>query len=175
MVANNVDLSNGRSWKSQKAATEHYRAIRDRYADRAPIDDASDHDDLAALLERYDTAHTDEDTKIGSGIDYFEVRTNFGSGGPTRGFWVTRKDGTSTDFSFPWAIRGIPKPQAQETGFLKLATTPSKRARTLGKPAAPRRWMMLRRRQSVFRAATFLANEHWPELARRYCRRSIMS
>ena len=113
-MGNGVDLSNGRSWKTQKAATEYYRAIRDRYADRVPIDHASDHDDLAALLERYDTAHTDEDTKIGAGIDFFEVRTNRGFGGPTRGFWVTRTDGTSTDFSFPWAIRGVPKPQAQE-------------------------------------------------------------
>jgi hypothetical protein len=67
-----------------------------------------------ALLERYDAAHGEEDSKIGVGVDVFEVRTNSGSGAPTRGFWVRRVDGTITDFSFPWAIRGIPKPQSQE-------------------------------------------------------------
>tara|TARA_R110000868_G_scaffold13347_4_gene62470 strand:+ start:1226 stop:1441 length:216 start_codon:yes stop_codon:yes gene_type:complete len=70
MASISVELSSGRHWKTQTAAKAHYRAIRERYADHVPIDDASDHDDLAALLERYDTAHTDEDAKIGSGIDF---------------------------------------------------------------------------------------------------------
>ena len=51
---------------------------------------------------------------MGPASIFCEVRTNSGSGGPTRGFWVNRTGGSSTDFSFPWAIRGIPKSQAQE-------------------------------------------------------------
>lgn len=113
-MANGISLSNGQEWPSQKTATEHFRQIRNRYADGIPIESAQDHEDLLALLERYDAAHGEEDSKIGVGVDVFEVRTNSGSGGPTRGFWVRRVDGTITDFSFPWAIRGIPKPQSQE-------------------------------------------------------------
>ena len=113
-MAHGVSLSNGRNWSSQKSATEHFRQIRDRYADRVPIDVEQDHADLLSLLERNDAAHGEKDSKIGVGVDFFEVRTNYGSGGPTRGFWVHRVDGTATDFSFPWAIRGIPKPQSQE-------------------------------------------------------------
>lgn len=113
-MAKGVTLSNGRSWPSQKDATEHFRQIRNRHADGVPIDSAQDHDDLLALLVRYDAAHGEEEAKIGVGIDTFEVRTNFGSGGPTRGFWLRRLDGSETDFSFPWAIRGIPKPESQE-------------------------------------------------------------
>lgn len=109
-----VVLSNGRSWKTQTAAKDHFRAIRDRYPLNTPIDNYADHADLAALLERHDNAHPDEESKIGCGIDYFEVRNNYGAGGTTQGFWVVRTDGSATDFSFPWAIRGIPKPQAQE-------------------------------------------------------------
>jgi hypothetical protein len=113
-MAKGVSLSNGRNWSSQKGATAHFREIRDRYEDHVPIDSGQDHEDLLALLERYDAAHDDEDSKIGVGVDFLEVRTNYGSGGPTRGFWVHRIDGTTTDFSFPWAIRGVPKPQSQE-------------------------------------------------------------
>lgn len=113
-MAKGVSLSNGRTWPTQKGATEHFRHIRDRYADKVPINDAQDHEDLLALLERYDAAHGEEDSKIGVGVDFFEVRTNYGSGGPTRGFWLHRSDGSTTDFSFLWAIRGIPKPQYQE-------------------------------------------------------------
>lgn len=112
-MAKGVSLSNGRSWPSQKAATEYFRQIRDRYADRVPIDADQDHSDLLSLLERYDAAHHDDESKIGPGVDFFEVRTNYGSGGPTRGFWVHRLNGTATDFSFPWAVRGEPKPEAQ--------------------------------------------------------------
>lgn len=113
-MAKGVSLSNGRNWSSQKGATEHFRQIRDRYADMVPIDAERDHSDLLSLLERYDAAHGEGDSKIGMGVDFFEVRTNYGSGGPTRGFWVHRVDGSATDFSFPWAIRGIPKAQSQE-------------------------------------------------------------
>jgi hypothetical protein len=109
-----VALTNGRSWNSQKAAEDHFRSIRDRHSLLTPIDNEQDHDDLMALLVRYDAAHDDDDCKIGCGVDHFEVRMNHGTGGATRGFWVVRIDGTDTDFSFIWAVRGIPKPEHQE-------------------------------------------------------------
>ena len=109
-----LTLNNGKSWKRHKDATDHFRAIRDRYPLNSPIDNAADHLDLVALLERFDSAHTEKESKIGCGIDYFEVRTNYGSGGATQGFWVIRTDGTESDFSFIWAVKGTPKPIAQE-------------------------------------------------------------
>ena len=93
-MGKSVTLSNGRQWATQKAAEDHFRSIRDRHAHGVVIEGATDHDDLMALLERYDDAHTDQDSKIGGGISYFEVRTNTENGGATRGFWVTRLDGT---------------------------------------------------------------------------------
>lgn len=114
-MAKQIELANGRSWRAQNAAEQHFRDIRDRYPLKTPIDDPSDHDDLCALLERYDTAIVDGASKIGCGIDRFEVRINYGSyGGSTKGFWVVRTDGSETDFSFISAVKGEPKPQAQE-------------------------------------------------------------
>lgn len=113
-MAKSVTLSNGRRWTSQKAAEEHFRSIRDRHPLRTPIDDAQDHDDLVALLVRYDAAHGEEESKIGCGVDYFEVRMNYGTGGATKGFWVVRANGSETDFSFIWAVKGTPKPEHQE-------------------------------------------------------------
>lgn len=113
-MAKTIILSNGREWKTQKAAEQHFREIRDRHPLRTPIDDAQDHADLMALLERFDAAHAEEDSQIGCGVDHFDVRMNYGSGGATKGFWVIRVDGTETDFSFIWAVKGTPKPEVQE-------------------------------------------------------------
>jgi hypothetical protein len=81
-------LSNGREFKSQKAAKEHFREILRAYENGRVITDPSHHDDLVALLERYDNAVTDTSSKIGTGIDHFERRINPGSGYSTPGFWV---------------------------------------------------------------------------------------
>jgi hypothetical protein len=113
-MAKAVRLANGRQWSSQKGAVDHFREIRNRYADEVTIDDAQDHADLVALLERYDAAHAGQAPKIGIGVASFEVRTNQGSGGATRGFWLRRIDGSETDFSFLWAVRGVSKSQGQE-------------------------------------------------------------
>ena len=113
-MVKSVTLNNGRSWKTQKDATDHFRAIRDRYPLKTQIDNSADHSDLVALLERFDSAHTEYDSKIGCGIDYFEVRTNYSSGGATQGFWIIRTDGSESDFSYIWAVKGTPKPAAQE-------------------------------------------------------------
>lgn len=113
-MAKEIRLSNGRVWKSQKAAEDHFRAIREKYPLNTPIDEASDHDDLAALLERFDAALGDSESKIGKGIDYFYTKRNFVNGGSTVGFHVAQVGGQHTDFSFLWAIKGEPKPEAQQ-------------------------------------------------------------
>ncbi|MBY5406523.1 DCL family protein [Rhizobium leguminosarum] len=113
-MAKSVDLPNGRFWTTRKAAREHFRDIFGRYEDGTKISDPGDHDDLSALLERYDLLITDGPPKIGKGIAHFERRKTFDKGFPVRGFWVVRVDGTDTDFSYVDAVNGTPKPQAQE-------------------------------------------------------------
>jgi hypothetical protein len=115
MGKRSMTLSDGRRFPTQTAAVEHFRSILHAYPDGAVIVDPAHHADLAALLERYDnTATTDQNSKIGSGIERFERRVNTGVGYSTPGFWVVRKDGSDTDFSFYTAIRGQPKPRSQE-------------------------------------------------------------
>src|SRR5215472_2527218 len=96
-----VILSNGRKFPTKRATLEHFREILHDYTDSAEIVDPEHHDDLAALLERYDNTVTGEpQTKIGAGIARFERRRNTGAGYSTPGFWVVRTDGSATDFSF---------------------------------------------------------------------------
>lgn len=113
-MAKCITLSNGLNFKSAKAATDHFREVLYRGPAGTVVEDPSDHDDLCALLERYDTAIIDGPSKIGVGIDRFERRQNRGVGYTTTGFWVIRTDGTETDFSFPSAIKGEPKPEATQ-------------------------------------------------------------
>lgn len=113
-MAKPVSLSNGRSWRTRSAALGHFKSMLHRYVDGQRIDDVTDHDDLAALLERYDDYIIDGPTKIGCGIDYFERRANYVDGHQTAGFWVTRADGTETDFSYIWAVKGEPKTAADD-------------------------------------------------------------
>lgn len=74
-----------------------------------PIENSNHHDDLCALLERYDAAITIGPSKVGGGVAYFFTRKNEANGGKTIGFWVMRTDGTETDFSFKTAVSGRPK------------------------------------------------------------------
>ncbi len=113
-MAKVITLSNGREWKTQKDALDHFRRILRSYDDDTVIDDPVHHDDLAALLERYDMTITNAPSKIGCGIAHFMRRLNYGVGYSTAGFWVVRTDGTKTDFSFPHAVKGKPKQQAHE-------------------------------------------------------------
>lgn len=109
-----ITLSNGREWRSQHAAREHFRKILYRYETNDIVSDPIDHDDLLALLERYDATITSGPSKLGLGVKSFQRRQNRGEGWTTPGFWVLRTDGTETDFSFPTAITGKPKPPSQE-------------------------------------------------------------
>lgn len=104
-----VLLSNGREWANQSLAYAHFRELRDRYPPGNPIDDPDDHDDLCALLERYDASVTTGPSKVGSGVAHFVTRENEAHGGTTIGFWVVRTDGSETDFSFKTAVSGRPK------------------------------------------------------------------
>ena len=113
-MAKSIALNNGRDWKTQTAAIEHFRSILHAYKNGDTVTDPSHHDDLAALLERYDDSITRELSKIGSGIERFERRINGQAGYATPGFWVVRTDGSATDFSFYTAVRGTPKPRAHE-------------------------------------------------------------
>lgn len=109
MARKPVSLSNGRSWPSRGAAIDHFRELRDRYPIGATVSDPADHDDLVALLRRYDTCGLDGPSKIGVGVDRFETRLNITNGGKNVGFWVVRLDGSETDFSFIRAVNEAPK------------------------------------------------------------------
>jgi len=63
-----IILSNGRTWKTKAAALSHFKAMLARYTDGKMVEDRNDHDDLVALLERYDEAITDEPSKTGTDI-----------------------------------------------------------------------------------------------------------
>lgn len=99
-----VVLPNGRQWATREAAIEHFRNLRDRYELETPIDDSIDHDDLCALLERFDAGNSSGPSKIGCGISHFITRENYAHGGKTVGFWVVRTDLSETDFSFVKAV-----------------------------------------------------------------------
>ena len=80
MMAKSINLPNGRSWKTQTEALAHFKQMLARHSDNQIVESRSDHDDLVALLERYDAVITDSPAKIGSGIEYFFRRRNVGEG-----------------------------------------------------------------------------------------------
>ncbi len=105
-MAKPVKLSNGRYWRTQTQALEHFKKMLARYNIGEKVTDSSDHDDLSALLMRYDSVMlANEETKTGAGIDYFSKQRNVGEGWSTDGFHVHRIDGTSIDFSYISAVK----------------------------------------------------------------------
>ncbi len=113
-MAKAINLPNGRVWKTQTAALTHFKEMLGRYADNDVVEDRADHDDLIALLERYDSAVTDQPSKIGGGVDLFFRKRNVFDGFSTPSFWARRTDGSETDFSYIWGVKGEPKSDAQE-------------------------------------------------------------
>lgn len=113
-MAKSIELSNGRIFKTKKAAKKHFKEMLARYCDGEHVQDIEDHSDLSALLERFDLLVSDGFSKIGSGIKRFERRLNRGDGWSSPGFWVVRVEDTSTDFSYPQAVDGRPKSDAEE-------------------------------------------------------------
>jgi Protein of unknown function (DUF3223) len=113
-MAKPVQLSNGRTWPTQGAALAHFKEMLARYGDEEIVEDHGDHEDLLAVLERYDAVIVDGPAKIGAGVDLFFRRQNRGDGYSTPGFWVRRVDGSETDFSYIAAVKGTPKSSGQE-------------------------------------------------------------
>lgn len=100
-----VHLSNGRTWKTKKAALAHFSSMLARYRDGDRVNDASDESDLRALIDRYDRTLSAGEPKAGTGIAFFSRESNSGAGWTTSGFHIHRTDGTSTDFSFYRAVQ----------------------------------------------------------------------
>lgn len=103
-----VALSNGKSWSTQGAALRHFKDMLHAYANEEVVEDRAHHEDLIALVERFDEAHAaqGQETKAGRGIDCFFRRLNTSEGWSTPSFWVRRTDGSETDVSYVWAVKG---------------------------------------------------------------------
>lgn len=103
-----IVLANGTRFETQEAGRKHFRLLRDEQTLGKPIADASHHSDLLALYQRYtELVLTPKDRRAISDVSHFTTTINTGKGRkPTRGFRVYFKDGQSSDFSFPHAIRG---------------------------------------------------------------------
>ena len=104
------------SFRTQKSALDHYKALLHRYQDGDRISDPGDHADLVALIERYDPIldEVGEPAKGCGQIAHFERRLNTGTGWSSSGFWVVRQDETTTDFSYIDAVKGKPKGRSQD-------------------------------------------------------------
>jgi hypothetical protein len=95
------------SFPTKKACTEHFKAILYRHAlgIRIPDPDATE---LGWLLER----HPEYGQKVGCGIDHFITHKN--NEFPTIGFYLIRKDGSGTDFSYLKCVNGKENTPMQE-------------------------------------------------------------
>jgi len=94
-----ITLSNGRTWRTKAAALSHFKAMLARHTDGAVVEDRNDHEDLVALLERYDEAITDGPSKTGMGIDHFtRTRNNFNEQGDEQGCVPREITGTHIGF-----------------------------------------------------------------------------
>jgi len=83
----------GETFPTKARVIERCRKILYRCHVGSAVTSIPDCEFLASLIER----HPDAEDKIGCGILCFEVRRNRGG---TRGFWIVRRDGSETDFSF---------------------------------------------------------------------------
>lgn len=103
-----IVLSNGKRWSTQGSALQHFKDMLHAYEDEETVEDRDHHEDLVALVERFDEAHAAQGqaTKAGIGIDSFFRRRNAGEGWSTPSFWVRRTDGSETDISYIWAVKG---------------------------------------------------------------------
>ena len=113
-MVKSVELPNGKFWRTQKEALQHFKDMLGRYKNDEIVDSLEDHDDLVVILERYDLLELGGPSKVGAGIKYFERRLNRGEGYSSPGFWAVRIDGTETDFSCPKAIKGKPASALEE-------------------------------------------------------------
>lgn len=103
-----------RDFKSKRAAADFIREILYRYDVGQTVNGA----DGAVLLDLLQM-HPEVDLKIGAGVASFSVEQNDGS----RGFWLTRIDGSRTDWSF-LACLTPPTPEAEAKAALRTAIRP---------------------------------------------------
>lgn len=105
-MTKSVRLPNGRYWRTQGEAMQHFKEMLSRSTLGERVTDADDHADLAALLQIYDSVLPPGGaTKAGTGIVFFSKQRNRGEGWSSDGFHVHRVDGTQIDFSYKEAVR----------------------------------------------------------------------
>ncbi|MHA6890858.1 DCL family protein [Ralstonia pseudosolanacearum] len=98
--AKTITLPNGRTWPRKGDAVDHFKEMLARYRDGSRVSDPTDHNDLASLLEVYDSVlDAGRPSKAGAGVSHFERRRDQDHPGHTSCFFVVRTDGTSIDFS----------------------------------------------------------------------------
>lgn len=103
-MAKPVFISPHLSWPTISAAKAHFSAILGRYADGDRVTDASDQDDLLALLKKYDQGLSADQAKGGIGVGHFFKARDEAHYGMTSCFHVRRLDGTAVDFSIHRAV-----------------------------------------------------------------------
>lgn len=97
---------NGVEFKFQKDAVAYFKEMLERYRNGQTVV-GHDHEMLMSLLER----HHEADKKIGCGVNrLYKDKTDM----PTSCFWIERKDGSRTDFSYRTAISAKGKSLDQE-------------------------------------------------------------
>jgi hypothetical protein len=105
-MTRSVRLPNGRSWRTQSEAMDHFKEVLSRSTLGERVTAADDHADLSALLQAYDSVlPPGAPTKTGAGVAFFSKQRNRGEGWSSDGFHVHRIDGTQIDFSYKEAVR----------------------------------------------------------------------
>lgn len=98
-------------FSTKKSATEYVREILHSSTLEQPLEG-----EAFTLIRSLLDLHHAAETKIGVGVASIEVRIiEFGS----RGFWITRTDGTMTDFSYRTALNGAPTLKANAQAALR--------------------------------------------------------
>ena len=98
-------IVNGQLFRTKKGLREHIRALRDKYADNQPLD-RDDFEFMLYLLNCHDTP----ENKICCGEMSMYVKRN-AIFKRNREFWLTRFDGSETDFSFEACLKHRTKEQ----------------------------------------------------------------
>jgi hypothetical protein len=92
-------------FSSKKRAAQFFSEMRSRYRRRQPIDAP---DDRASLWDLFQ-GHCDRQQKIGCGVSHFFTDSAPEPHQHTRCFYLSRIDGSDTDFGFPACVDGIRK------------------------------------------------------------------
>jgi len=99
-----------RTFPSQQAVKEHCKGILSSYVPGSTVSNNEHIEFLAAMLDR----HPDRDLKVGAGIRSFEVeRTQYGN----HCFWLTRADGSRTDWSAWSCLRPMSPKELSTSAF----------------------------------------------------------